>query len=111
MNYAFTVADAGSHTFTPGATFVTLGSQTLTANNLSNATITGSKTTTVGPGPATQLVVGGLADPSSAGAAQSVTVTAKDALGNTATGYTGTVQLHVLGRRIDPAGRLLVHGR
>ena len=91
LNYAFTVADAGSHTFTPGATFVTLGSQTLTANDISNATITGSKTTTVGPGPATQLVVGGLADPSSAGAAQSVTVTAKDALGNTATGYTGTV--------------------
>ena len=76
-------------TFTPGATFVTLGSQTLTATDISNATITGSKTTTVGSGPATQLVVGGLANTSLAGVAQSVTVTAKDAFGNTATGYTG----------------------
>jgi hypothetical protein len=91
MNYAFTVGDAGSHTFTPGATFVTLGSRSLTATDISNATITGSATTTVGPGPATHLVVSGLDDPSAAGATQSVTLTAKDALNNTATGYTGTI--------------------
>jgi hypothetical protein len=91
VNYAFTAGDAGSHTFTPGATFVTLGSRSLTVTDISNAGVTGSATTTVGPGPATHLVVSGLADPSTAGAAQSVTVTAKDALNNTATGYTGTI--------------------
>jgi hypothetical protein len=92
-NYAFTAADAGSHTFTPGATFRTLGSQTLTATDISNATITGLKTVAVGPGPATQLTVSGLANPSAAGTAQSLTVTAKDQFGNTATGYTGTIHV------------------
>ncbi|MBI2860286.1 MAG: hypothetical protein HYX91_02115 [Chloroflexi bacterium] len=42
-------------------------------------------------GPATSLLVSGIADPVTAGSASSVTVTARDASGNTA-GYTGTVQ-------------------
>jgi hypothetical protein len=92
-NYAFTAADAGSHTFTPGATFVSLGSRALTATDTANASITGSQTTTVGPGPATRLVVSGLASPSTAGATQSLTVTAQDQFNNIATGYVGTVHL------------------
>ena len=54
---------------------------TLTAN---------SGTVTVSAGSATQLLLSGLST-QTAGTAQSLTVTAQDAYGNTATGYTGTV--------------------
>jgi hypothetical protein len=90
-DYTFTAGDVGTHTFTPGATFVSTGSRTLTATDTTNAAINGSQTVTVGPGAATHFAVSGLANPSTAGVAQSVNVTAKDAFNNTATGYTGTV--------------------
>jgi hypothetical protein len=90
-NYTFTAGDSGTHTFTPGATFVSTGSRTLTATDTSNAAINGSQAVTVGAGAATHFAVSGLASPSTAGVAQSVTVTAKDAFNNTATGYSGTV--------------------
>src|SRR5207253_2261909 len=45
---------------------------------------------TVNPAAASSLVASGFASPSVAGTAGSVTVTAKDAYGNTATGYLGT---------------------
>lgn len=48
-------------------------------------------TATALPGPATTLAVSGLPNPADAGVSSPVTVTAKDALGNTATGYRGTV--------------------
>ena len=57
-------------------------------------TITGSQTgITVNPGSASTLAVSGFPSPAIAGAAGSVTVTAKDAYGNTATGYVGTVKI------------------
>ena len=89
-DYTFTAGDAGTHTFTPGATLITTGSRTLTATDTSNAAINGSQTVTVSR-VATHFVVGGLANPSTAGVAQSLTVVAKDAFNNTASGYTGTV--------------------
>ena len=90
-DYAFTTADNGSHTFTGGATFVTMGSRALSATDISNAAITGSQTVSVNAGPATTFVVSGLPNPVTAGNASTFTVTAKDAFSNTATGYTGTV--------------------
>ena len=48
-------------------------------------------TVTVNPGSATQLTLSGLTS-QTAGSAQSLTVSAQDAYGNTATGYRGTVQ-------------------
>ena len=48
---------------------------------------------TVNPGTATHFSVAGFPNPTGAGSAGSVTVTALDAYGNTATGYTGTVKL------------------
>ena len=45
----------------------------------------------INPAAATQLAVTGVTDPVAAGTASSVTVTAKDAYGNVATGYTGTI--------------------
>src|SRR5204863_2037252 len=41
-DYTFTLADAGVHTFTNGVTFVTSGTQTVTATDTVTSSITGS---------------------------------------------------------------------
>ena len=79
----------GVGTFT--ATLITAGNQTITATDTSNGNIAGVSTgTIISPAAASQFIV---AAPGSttAGSAFSITVTAQDAYGNTATGYTGTV--------------------
>ena len=89
--YTFTGADGGTHTFS--VTLRTAGTRSVTATDTVTPSITGSQNAiVVNPGSATQLTVSGLPSPYRAGSAQSLTVTAKDAYGNTATGYTGTVQ-------------------
>jgi subtilisin-like proprotein convertase family protein len=88
-DYTFTAADAGSHTFS--TTLTTAGMQSLTVADTSASGLTGTEAgITVIPAAASRLAV---SDPATAtaGTAFSVTVTAQDAYGNTATGYTGTV--------------------
>ena len=87
-NYAFTAGDAGVHTFS--ATLKTAGSRSITATDTATATVTGSATVSVSAAAASTYQVSA---PSSAtaGSSVNVTVSAKDAFGNTATGYTGTV--------------------
>jgi hypothetical protein len=87
--YVFTVADAGSHTFT--ATLKTAGPQTITARDSSVGTPTGAQTVSVTPSAAASFQVAGFPAATTAGVAQSFTVTTRDAFGNVATGYTGTV--------------------
>jgi large repetitive protein len=80
----------GTGTFT--ATLKIAGSQSITATDTSNNSITGSQTgITVNPAAASGLVVTGYPSPVKAGTSNNFTVTAKDPYGNTATGYTGTV--------------------
>ena len=50
-DYTFTAADQGVHTFSGGCTLITAGSQSLTATDTADATITGTATITVNPGP------------------------------------------------------------
>jgi hypothetical protein len=88
-NYTFTINDAGSHTFT--VTFKTSGTQSITATDNATSSITGSKTITVNPVGGITLSVAGFPSSTTAGAAQSFTVTAKNANGNVMTSYTGTV--------------------
>jgi hypothetical protein len=90
--YAFTSSDQGVHTFTGGVTLFTAGTQTLTVQDTSDSSITGSATITVSPSSASAIH---LTAPSTtvAGTVFNVTVTAFDAYGNVATGYTGTVIL------------------
>jgi hypothetical protein len=89
-DYTFIGADAGVHTFS--VTLNTAGSQGIRATDTVTATITGAKYgIVVTPGAAKTLAVSGIASPYVAGVAHSVTVTALDAYGNTATGYRGTV--------------------
>ncbi|MFL0163398.1 beta strand repeat-containing protein, partial [Aquirufa salirivi] len=69
----------------------TSGSGTFTFTPASGTAIT-SSSRTISPGAATKFVVTGSAT-QSAGASNSITITAKDASGNTATTYTGTKSL------------------
>ena len=93
-NYTFTGGDTGVHTFTNAYTLKTAGSQTLTATDTVTGTITG---TSAGdhrqPGRRgdASTVTGTPASVDRRRAPTNVTVTAKDAFGNIATGYTGTV--------------------
>lgn len=75
------------------ATLKTAGTQTITATDTATASITGSTgSITVNAGAASKLSVSAPTT-ATAGTAISVTVTAQDQYGNTAAGYTGTVQL------------------
>jgi hypothetical protein len=94
-DYTFTSADKGLHAFAaslkPGLVLRTAGSQSITATDKARSSLKGSATITVAPGPAKTLRVSGLLSQWPAGSTHSVKVTAYDAYGNVATGYTGTV--------------------
>jgi hypothetical protein len=74
------------------ATLRTAGTHGLSATDGAAAPITGSQTgIDVVPGPAAALVVAGVPSPLDVAEVASFTVTARDASGNTVTGYAGTV--------------------
>ncbi len=89
-NYVFISADQGARTFS--ATLKTTGTQSITVTDTMTATITGSQTGIEVNTAASILIVAGYASPTTAGDSHTLTVTAKDLYGNTATGYRGTVQ-------------------
>ncbi len=89
--YTFTEGDAGVHTFSNAISFTTAGTATVRVTDAADATIFGEASLTVVALDAVSLEVNGLLDPVLAGAGNSVTVTARDASGNIATGYTGTI--------------------
>jgi len=74
-------------------TLKTAGSQSIAATDTGDSSITGSASVSVNPAAATNFAVAGFPSPTTAGVPHGFTVTAKDAFGNTATGYAGTVQL------------------
>jgi hypothetical protein len=89
-NYTFTAADKGSHTFT--VTLKTAGSQSITATDTATSAVVGTLAgINVSPAAVGRFVLSGLASTATLGASETVTVTARDAYGNVATGYTGTV--------------------
>jgi len=91
-NYTFTAADAGVHTFTVGATLKTAGMQSISATDTAAGSIKGSESgIAVGAAGAATLAVEGTGDPILPDSVTVFTVTAMDAFGNVATGYTGTV--------------------
>ena len=88
-DYTFTAADNGMHTFS--ATLKTVGTQSLTAKDVSWSTVTGTQSgITVTPAAASKFLVSAPAG-SMAGSAFSVTVTARDQYNNTAPSYAGTI--------------------
>jgi hypothetical protein len=91
-DYTFTGADQGTHTFS--ATLNTTGTQTVTATDTQASTVTGTEAgITVNPAglPASTLGVTGFPSPTTAGASGTITISARDANGNVAAGYRGTV--------------------
>ena len=91
-NCTFTAADQGVHTFT--VTLKTAGNQSITATDTATGAVTGSETgITVTPAAAAALDFSNTPSGATACSAFTLTVTAKDAYGNTAAGYSGTVQI------------------
>ena len=89
-DYIFTNSDAGTHTFS--LTLETAGAQSITATDSTITTINGSESNiTVKASAAKTLAVAGFPTTATAGIAENVVVTALDAFGNVATGYTGSV--------------------
>ncbi len=87
-DYTFTSADAGTHVFS--VTAVTAGTDTITATDTADNSITGSATLSVTPGSAANLTVSAPAGVTT-GAPFSFSVTARDSYDNVVTGYTGTI--------------------
>src|SRR5207237_639323 len=89
-DYTFTNSSEGRHS---GSDTLTTGApESLTDTDIPAATITGSQTgIAVNRAAANTLTVTGFPSPSTAGTAGSFTISARDAYGNAATGYTGTV--------------------
>ncbi|HEV8059517.1 MAG TPA: SBBP repeat-containing protein, partial [Gemmataceae bacterium] len=90
-NYTFTAADNGVHTFT-GIQLKTVGTQSVTAVDIATNTITGTRSGIVVGPMVNSFAFSGMPSTTVAGTANSITITARDAQGNVATGYTGTIQ-------------------
>jgi hypothetical protein len=88
-DYAFAPADGGTHAF--AVTLRTAGTQTVSVSDTANSSTSLSTSLQVVPAAASSLVLSGLPAAQTAGAAAAFTVTARDAYGNVATGYTGPV--------------------
>jgi len=100
----------GVGTFT--VTLKTAGSQSITATDTTTPSITGSQTgIVVNAGTAATFTVSGCPATVLSGTPCTVAVTAKDASGNTATGYTGTVAITSSdSRAVLPANATLMSG-
>jgi hypothetical protein len=89
-DHTFTAADSGRYTF--GAVLKTAGTWQITATDTANPAIHGTQSgIVVNPAAASIFVVTASPTTITAGNSTTVTVTAKDAYGNVATGYSGTV--------------------
>ena len=88
-DYTFTAADAGTHTVS--FTLKTAGTQTITAQDTANAATASTPAGVLVKAAAVNGLSASFPTNTTAGVAQSLTVTAIDAYGNAATGYTGTV--------------------
>ncbi len=89
-DYIFTTADNGTHSFT--AALKTVGTQSITVTDTRTPTDTGTdRNIMVQPAAASTFTVAGFSTTTTAGTAGRFTVTAYDAYGNVATGYTGIV--------------------
>jgi hypothetical protein len=91
-NYAFQASDNGVHIF--AATLKTAASQSISAADTVNSSITGTQSgITVIAAAAASFTVAGFTSPETAGVATNFTVTAQDAYGNLAVSYRGTIHL------------------
>ena len=91
-NYTFSAADLGQHSF--AVTLDSSGAQSITATDTATLGLTATESAImVQAGAANTLTIAGLPSTITAGLAYYMMVTARDAYGNVATGYTVTVSL------------------
>jgi hypothetical protein len=89
-NYTFTLGDSGTHTFS--LNLKTVGIQSVTATDIANSSVNGTQSgIAVSPGAVSVFSFSGFSSTVSAGVQGNLTVTAKDAYGNTAVSYNGTI--------------------
>ncbi len=88
-DYTFQSTDNGARTFP--ITFETAGKQTITVTDTTQPKITGSAKATVSASTLAGFLVSGIPTTDTSGVANSVTLTAVDAYGNTVTNYLGSV--------------------
>ncbi len=99
-NYTFSGGDAGVHTFN-NVVLKSVGTRSVKVADTVNGSISGTQAgIVVNFGPADHLEVKGITNPSQAGVASNVTVTAKDTYNNTVTNFTGTISFS----SSDPGG-------
>jgi hypothetical protein len=92
-NYAFVAGDGGQHVFTNGVTLKTSGAQAVTATDTVTSSLTSSQSgIAVNAAALSQLTMTGLSAGVTAGASNTVTVSARDTYANLVTSYTGSVQ-------------------
>ncbi len=92
-SYTFQPSDNGTHTFASAVTLKTVGTQSFTATDTVTSYITGTQSgVSVTPATAATLTLTGFPSLEWTGVAASETVTVRDAYGNLATNYTGTIQ-------------------
>jgi hypothetical protein len=90
-DYTFTAADAGVHTFS--AVLKTAGGQGIWVQDVAGGFTSAQYAIQVTPAAASQFVVTGYSSAITAGGVDNVTIAVRDAYGNLATGYTGTVHI------------------
>jgi hypothetical protein len=89
VNYTFTPADAGIHTFK--VTLKTAGNDSITVMDSASSSIVGSASVVAAPAAAHSFALTGYASTTYAGSSHNLNLEVLDAYGNLATGYTGTV--------------------
>jgi hypothetical protein len=105
----FTFAAADNGVKQVAVTLKTAGVGTLTATDTTSAGTVGSAAVTVKPGAATTCLTVQASSTSVAGSAVGIAVAVRDAFGNLATGYTGTIKLTSTdGRAILPSNATFV---
>jgi len=90
-DYAFTAGDSGIHTFPSGVRIDTAGTWTVTATDTTSPSLRGAQTVQVNPGSPAQILVSGVASPTTAAFPTNATVEVRDQFSNRVTGYRGTV--------------------
>jgi hypothetical protein len=96
-DYTFVTGDEGTHTFTNGVILNTSPTQSITVNDTSDTTKTGTASVVVAPGPAAQLGFTRQPEGGTGGVAWTTQpkVAIQDALGNTVTTSTASVTLTI----------------
>ncbi len=89
----FQPAENGFHTFVFPTTLKTAGTQSITVTDTVANSISGTQSLPVDAAGASYLVVSGFANPTTTNVGHAITVTARDAAGNVAIGYLGTVHV------------------